>query len=201
MLINNNSCSVISYSFLNYIAFYSFFNKKEIGFLEELVLLGIFNICFLNLYKEFNILVTILLVALILACYYLYLFLYNREINKINLEDKVFINRGIVNFHELIKENYSYDNLLFNLKKRGINNPSLVDYCIKKNNDLIIFRKNSIKNYPISLIIDGKVLKDNLFSINKSYEWLINKIYENNLELKDINYAYFKNKDVFFITN
>lgn len=177
------------------------FNKKEITILETLVLLFIFNIIIFVLDKELNILYTLLGSLVIIAIYYLYMFLYNKEISKVNLEDKVFINRGVVNFHELIKENYTYENLLYSLKKRGINNPSSVDYCIKKNNDLIIFRKNSIKNYPISLIIDGKILKDNLMSINKSYEWIINKIYENNLELKDINYAYFKNKDVFFITN
>ena len=181
---------------------YSLFNRKEINVLEIIILLLIFNVCIFSLYKELNILYTIFLSFLILVIYYLYLFLRDKTLNKkLNLEDKVLINRGIVNFQELIKENYSYENLMFNLKKRGINNPSLVDYCIKKDNDLIIFRKNSIKNYPISIIVDGKVLRDNLISINKSYEWLIKKLNDNDLDLKDINYAYYKNKDVFFVVN
>ena len=76
-----------------------------------------------------------------------------------------------------------------------------MDYCIKSNNDLIIFKKNSIKNYPISLIIDGNILKDNLFSIKKNIDWLERKIDDNYLNLKDINYAYYKNNEVYFITN
>ena len=139
---------------------------------------------------------------IIFLTYCLYKYLYEFSLNnKIKNSDKVFINRGIINFQELIKENYSYDNLIYNLKKKGISNPNLVDYCIKKNNDLIIFRKNSIKNYPISLIIDGNILKDNLFSINKTIEWLNKKIIDSNLELKNINYAYFKNREIYFVTN
>ena len=181
---------------------YTIFNKKEFTILEIIILLLIFNISSFSLYKELNILYTVILSTIVILFYYLYVFLYDKNVKKkISLEDKILINRGIVNFQELIKENYSYETLLFNLKKRGIANPSLVDYCIKKDNDLIIFRKNSIKNYPISIIIDGKILKDNLMSINKSYDWLVKKIDDNKLELKDINYAYYKNKDIFFITN
>ncbi|MBR3661494.1 MAG: DUF421 domain-containing protein, partial [Bacilli bacterium] len=105
------------------------------------------------------------------------------------------------NFNALIKEKISYNKLLYELKKRGIKDPSLVDYCIKKANNYLIFRKNSIKNYPISLIIDGNIIKDNLFSIHKNIEWINQKIEENNLDLKNINYAYFKNKEIYFIVN
>jgi len=181
---------------------YHLLSKKEINILEIIILLFIFNICILSLYIRTSILFTILLCLIIVISYYLYVYLYNISINKkIENNSKIFINRGIINFHELIKENYSYDKLILNLKKQGIDNPSLVDYCIKNRNDLVVFKKNSIVNYPISLIVDGNILKDNLFSINKTVEWLNNKIFDNNLSLKDINYAYFKNKQVYFITN
>ena len=181
---------------------YHIFSLKEINILEVIILLFIFNINIFSLYMEFNILYTIFLSLIVILIYYLYKFLYQVNINKkvIN-EDKILINRGIINFHELIKENYSYESLIFNLKKKGISSPNLVDYCVKVGNDLLVFKKNSIKNYPISLIIDGNILKDNLFSINKSLEWINKKIIENNLDLKNINYAYFKNKEIYFITN
>ena len=41
----------------------------------------------------------------------------------------------------------------------------------------------------------------NLFSINKSIDWLNKKIKDNNLSLININYAYYKNKNVYFITD
>ena len=180
---------------------YHIFKKNEITILEIIILLFIFNICLIGLYNSINIIYIIILSLIVICSYYLYKFLYKLNIDKKCNPDKVLINRGIINFQELIKENYSLDTLIYNLKRKGIDNPSLVDYCIKKDNDLIIFRKNSIKNYPISLIIDGKVLKDNLFSINKSIEWLDKKLIDNDLKLKNINYAYFKNKEVYFITN
>ena len=180
---------------------YHIFKRNEITILETIIILFIFNICLIGLYNSINIIYIVILSLIVISCYYLYKFLYKLNIDKKYNPDKVLINRGIINFHELIKENYSLDTLIYNLKRKGIDNPSLVDYCIKKNNDLIIFKNNSIKNYPISLIIDGCVLKDNLFSINKSIEWLDKKLSDNNLELKNINYAYFKNKEVYFITN
>ena len=192
---------IISYMIILLTTYY-LLNKKTINILEIIILLFIFNTCIFSLYNNLSIIYTIIICFILISIYYLYMYLYNINISKKIIDgETVLINRGIINFNELIKENISLDNLLYELKKKGISNPNLVDYCIKKDNNLIIFRKNSIKNYPISLIIDGKVLKDNLFSIHKSIEWLDKKIIENNLNLDNINYAYFKNKEVYFITN
>ena len=177
---------------------YYYFNKKQITILEILILLFIFNICLFSLYHNINLIITLLLVILTIIVYYLTKFLESKKEIK---EENILINRGIINFQGLLKENITYDNLLLSLKKEGISNPCLVDYCIKKGKDLIILPKNSLGTYPISLIIDGKVLKDNLFSINKSIDWLNKKIKDNNLSLININYAYYKNKNVYFITD
>jgi len=177
------------------------FNKKEIKILEILILLFIFNICIYSLYNNVSLINTLIISLIIMISYYLFIFLYNRNMDKKIIDDNILINRGIINFNALVKENISYDALIYELKKRGISNPLVVDYCIKQNNDILVFKKNSIKNYPISLIIDGNIIKDNLFSIHKSMEWINRKLEENNLDLKNINYAYFKNKEVYFIVN
>ena len=179
---------------------YYLLNRKEINVLERLILLFIFNICMYSFNNNLTIINTILIALLVLICYYLFIFLYDKKINSNIQEDNVLINRGLINFNNMIKEKISYNNLLYELKKKGINNPNTVDYCIKNKNDLIIFKKNSIKNYPISIIIDGNIIKDNLMSINKSLEWLDKKLEENNLELNNINYAYYKDKEIYFIT-
>jgi len=192
---------IIVYLIILLFTFY-LFNKREMTILEIIILLFIFNICLFSLYNKLDLFITIIISLIIILIYYLYCYLYNQSLNKkIYSSDKVLINRGIINFKELIKENLSYDSLIYSLKKKGIANPNLVDYCIKKNNDLIIFRKNSIKNYPISIIVDGIVLNDNLYSINKTKEWLDRKLNDNNLEIIDINYAYYKKKELYFITN
>ncbi len=180
---------------------YYLFDKKEITILEILILLIIVNICLYSLSNNLDLLETILLTSITIIIYYFYIFLYQKSLVKKVNEDLVLINRGLINFNNLIKGKMTYDNLIYSLRKRGINNPNLVDYCIKSKQDLIIFKKNSIKNYPISIIIDGNILKDNLFSINKSMDWLKKQIDESNLVLKDINYAYFKNKNIYFVTN
>ena len=180
---------------------YYLLNRKEINILEIIILLFVFNICIYSMNNNISLINTLIISLIIVISYYLYIFLYNKNVNKKITNENVLINRGIINFNNLIKEHISYNNLIYEIKKKGINNPNTIDYCIKRNGEYIIFKKNSIKNYPISLIIDGNLLKDNLFSINKSLEWINKKIDENNLELKDINYAYFKNKEVYFITN
>lgn len=172
------------------------FKLKEITILEIIILIIILNIDLYSLYTNLNIIYTFLLYILVIISYYLYLFLENKTIK----ENNILINRGIINFNNLIKENMTYNNLLFILKKKGINNPGMVDYCIKRGNNLIVIPKNTIGEYPISIIVDGKVIKDNLFSINKTREWLDKKIKDNNLSLININYAYYKNKNIYFIT-
>ena len=172
------------------------FKLKEITILEIIILIIVLNIDLYSLYTNLNIIYTFLLYILVIISYYLYLFLENKTIK----ENNILINRGIINFNNLIKENMTYNNLLFSLKKKGINNPGMVDYCIKKGNNLIVIPKNTIGEYPISIIVDGKVIKDNLFSINKTREWLDKKIKDNNLSLININYAYYKNKNIYFIT-
>lgn len=179
---------------------YSIFQKKEIKILEIIILLFLFHLCILSIYLNLSMFLLLLSSILIISIYYFYCFLENKEIINKLPKDKVLINRGIINFNELVSSGYNYNELIYQLKKRGIDNPDNIDYCIKKSNDLIIFQKNSIKNYPISLIIDGNILKDNLFSIKKNIDWLERKIDENYLNIKDINYAYYKEKQVYFIT-
>lgn len=180
---------------------YYIFNKKEIKILESIIILFIFNICIYSLYNDINFINTLLIIIMIFMSYYLFMFLYNKNIDKKIVEENILINRGIINFNSLVKENISYNELLYELKKKGIGNPNSVDYCIKKDNNYLVLINQGIKNYPISLIIDGSIIKDNLFSVHKSIEWLHNKIEENNLELKHINYAYYKNQEVYFIVN
>ena len=191
----------IIFSFIIILSVYSLFQKKEIKILEILVLLFIFHLCLCSFILNLNIINIFLGSILILSIYYLYLFLEKKEINKKIPKENILINRGIINFHELIKVGYSYYDLIYKLKKKGIDNPDEVDYCIKQNDDLIIFQKNSVKNYPISLIIDGNILKDNLFSLKKTIEWLEKKLDDNNLNINQVNYAYYKENQVYFITN
>ena len=180
---------------------YYLFHKKDIKILEILVLLFLFHLCTYAFLLNISIFTLLLSSILIISMYYLYIFIEKQELLKKMPKQKVLINRGIINFKELIQLKYDYNEFLYDLKKKGFDNPDNIDYCIKQDNELIIFQKNNIKNYPISLIIDGNIIKDNLFSVKRTIEWLYKKIDENNLAIDDINYAYYKNKEIYFITN
>ena len=62
--------------------------------------------------------------------------------------------RPIIVRNELIKENYSYESLLYDIKKNGYKNPLEIDYCIKDNNNLIIFRILNIKSKHKRLFLE-----------------------------------------------
>ena len=191
----------IFFSFFIILSTYSILKKKEIKILEIILLLFIFHLCLYSFILNISIINILFAVLLIICIYYLYLFLENKELNKKIPKQSILINRGIINFHELIKLGYTYNELIYDLKRKGIDNPNNIDYCIRQNNDLIIFEKNSIRNYPISLIIDGHILKDNLFSLKKTQEWLNKKLEDNNLDINDVNYAYYKENQIYFVTN
>ena len=80
-----------------------------------------------------------------------------------------------------------------------------IEYAILEHNgSLSIFRYNKFKtksNYPMPLIIDGKIQYNTLKDINKTSYWLIKEISKKNLKLKNIFYAFYKNKSIYIIKN
>ena len=120
--------------------------------------------------------------------------------NLFNIDNKeiVLIKNGNINFHELVN-NYSYNRLVNYLKLHHIRLDEIA-YCIKKNNNLIVI-KNKDFNYPVSIIIDGKLIVENLSLINKDKEWLKKELLDKNLLIKNIDYAYFKKNKIYFINN
>ena len=63
-----------------------------------------------------------------------------------------------------------------------------------------MFRNKDI-GYPVSIIVDGKLITENLKLINKNKDWLMNQLLEKHLLIKDIDYAYFKKNKIYFINN
>ncbi len=78
---------------------------------------------------------------------------------------------------------------------------SLTRYII--NNYFYKFKKaKKIKpsyNVPIPLIISGDIKYDSLKQINKNSFWLINNMEKNHLELDNVFYAFYINKETYFI--
>ena len=114
----------------------------------------------------------------------------------------VIINRGKVNFKEMVKQRYNLDDLLVQLREEKIKNIEEVDYAIlESSGKLSVFKKNNnlFGDYPLPLILDGVIDKETLIQINKNEKWLDKTLKEDIIDLKDIFYAFYKNKELFII--
>ena len=119
----------------------------------------------------------------------------------------VIIDRGIINFKEMLKQRYNLDDLLVQLRSRGIKSIEEVDYAIletsgKLSPNVMAARKtvNIINRvYPLPVIIDGKLQKDVLFQIGKDEEWLYKMLGKENYRLEDVFYGFYQKNKLFLI--
>ena len=119
---------------------------------------------------------------------------------KIEGEPSIIINRGKVNFPEMLKQSYNLDDLLTQLREKSIKSIEEVDYAIlETSGKLSVFTKGHDNNYPLPLIIDGKLDEETLIQIGKDNKWLKNELKKNNVEIEDIFYAFYRNKNLFLI--
>ena len=186
--------NLVMYSLL-IVILYKYFNRVKITILDFLLLFFNINLYLILLFKDFNFIYGLISSILIILIKELSLLLFKE---KKNSKEIFLIKEGIINFHELVNNNYSYNKLINYLKRKKIKLDE-IEYCILKDNKLTIIKNNDIKNYPISIIIDGKVIENNLKLINKDINWL--KLELNNNDLECIDYAYFKKNKLYFITS
>ena len=108
----------------------------------------------------------------------------------------IMINKGVINFKEMIKQRYNIDDLLTQLREQHIKSISEVDYAILENSGkLSVFKKKNDKygEYPLPVILD--TLKD----LNRSEKWLLNLLKIDKLTLKDVFYAFYQDKQLYII--
>ena len=121
---------------------------------------------------------------------------------KIEGEPSIIINRGKVNFEEMLNQRYNLDDLLTQLREKSIKSLEEVDYAIlETSGKLSVFLKDKDHSYPLPVILDGKVDKETLVQNGKDEEWLNKRLKDNNVTAKQVFYAFYKNKHLFFIEN
>lgn len=114
----------------------------------------------------------------------------------------VIIDRGKVNFKEMLKQRYNLDDLLVQLRSRGIKSIEEVDYAIlETSGKLSVFKRSDDKSrsYPLPIIIDGKIQKDVLFQIGKDSMWLMEALNKEGYLLEDVFYGFYQKKRLFLI--
>lgn len=114
----------------------------------------------------------------------------------------VMINRGVVNFKEMVRQRYNLDDLLTQLREQHIRTIEEVDYAIlESSGKLSVFQKenNKFSDYPLPLILDGVIQPETLTQIKKSKAWIERTLKDYQVKMEDVFYAFYKNKGLYII--
>lgn len=188
---------------------YRFMGKREVGQLgviDLIVSILIAELAAMSIDKrEDSIFISIIpIIALGLIQIFLsYVSLKSKKVRDIfDGNPSVIINSGKVNFKEMVKQRYNLDDLLTQLREKNVKSIEEIDYAIlEPSGKLSVFKKNEHKfnELPLPLILDGKLDEDILKKISKSKNWLDNILIKENLTVKDIFYAYFRDNSLYII--
>ncbi len=190
---------------------YRFMGKREVGELSILdlivsILIAELAAIAIDKYNESILLAIIPMLALVVIQIVIAkVSLKNGDVRSVlEGEPSVIINRGMVDFEVMLKQRYNLDDLLTQLRSQGIRSIEEVDYAIlETSGKLSVFVKNNKRNgeYPLPVILDGKIQDEVLVQINKSKEWLEETLEEEKVVSKDVFYAFYRNQKLFLIRN
>lgn len=186
---------------------YRFMGKREIGELSIMdlivsILIAELAAMSIDKYKDSIFITIIPIIALVIVQIIVAkISLKNAKTREmIEGEPSIIVNRGKVNFEEMLKQRYNLDDLLTQLREKSIKSIEEVDYAIlETSGKLSVFTKGHDKSYPLPLILDGKLDDETLIQIGKDRKWLDKNLEENNTVIENVFYAFYKNNNLFLI--
>jgi len=122
--------------------------------------------------------------------------------NLLDGEPSVIINKGVINFKEMVRQRYNLDDLLTQLREKQIRSIEEVDYAVlETSGNLSVFHRkdNEYGNYPFPLILDGAIQEETLTALRKTENWVKKMLKERKIKLEEVFYAFYKGKNVFII--
>lgn len=184
---------------------YRIMGKKEVGELGVIDLIVTILIADLaaisieNYQKSFLISLIPMMSLVFLQISLSYISLKSNKIRHV-LDGKpsMIIKKGKIMFEEMSKLRYTLDDLISQLREKGIKSIEEVDYAILENTgSLSVFQKE--KEYPMPIILDGVIDYDVLREIKKDKIWVHKLLSSKNLELEDIFYAFYTKDKTYII--
>lgn len=188
---------------------YRIMGKREIGqlgiidlivsiLIAELVAISIEN-------TNDSIMLTIIpiIILVIIEIILAFISLKSRRIRQfIQGKPSIIILNGKINYKELINQRLNIDDLLLNLRINSVNSIDEVEYAfLESNGKISIFKYNNKKksNYPMPVIINGKIDEENLNKINHTKRYIYNILEGNKVSLENIFYGFYNNEKLFII--
>lgn len=190
---------------------YKIMGKREVGelgvfdFIISMLISQLIAICIEN-YKDpiwFVIVPTLILVLFQIVFSFLSL-KSNKFRDILDGKESVIISDGKLNFSEMKKQKYNLNDLLLQLRDKGIRTIEEVDCAIlETNGKLSVFQKQDDNNniFPLPLVLDGVIEENNLKFINKTRKWLNNELSKKKINLDNIFYAFYKDDEIYVIEN
>lgn len=116
------------------------------------------------------------------------------------------IKNGKVNYKEMIKQKYNLDDLMVQLREKGYRSLEEIEYAILENNGtLSVFgyedTNTQTSPLPLPLILDSNIQEDTLKQLGKDHKWVYDVLDKKDINLNDVFYAFYKDKNVFIIKN
>lgn len=191
---------------------YRIMGKREVGqlgivdLIVSILIAELVAISIENIDKSIFLTIGPILVLVIIEVLLAYISTKSRTFRSIfSSKPSIIINHGVINYKEMIKQRYSLDDLLLSLRQSSIKSIEDVEYAfLESNGKLSIFKYNLFKtnsDYPAPIIINGKIQEKTLVNIRKSKVWINLYLRKQNLDLKDIFYAFYSKGKIYTILN
>ena len=185
---------------------YRIMGKREVGqlgiidlivsvLIAELVAISLEN-------NNENIFLVIIPIILLVFCQIIMAFLSLKQKTIRTIFDgkpSVIVNKGKINIKEMIKQRYNLDDLLTQLRENSVRSLKEVDYAIlETSGKLSVFKTGKIgeTEFPLPIIVEGRIEYNNLKLLNKDENWLLKHI---NTDLNKIFYGFYKNENIYII--
>ncbi|WP_428909242.1 DUF421 domain-containing protein [Niallia sp. Krafla_26] len=112
----------------------------------------------------------------------------------------IIINHGKIDEHAMRKQRYNFDDLLQQLREKDIRNIADVEFAILEPSGKLSVLKKELKGRDLTLplIIDGVIQKDHLKRIQKSEDWLLQKLEEKGYKnISDISFCSYQDREFY----
>ncbi|MCC5911004.1 MAG: DUF421 domain-containing protein [Clostridiaceae bacterium] len=126
----------------------------------------------------------------------------------------IIINKGTIVQSEVRRLRINMNDLLEQLRSKNYPNVSDVEFAIlETNGQMTIIPKSEKRNVitedlgvqvqpeelPITLIVDGQLIKKNLEKAGHNRQWIINQLHQNNIDkIEDVFFAFLSSEGMFF---